>query len=330
MDVKTIPGSAGYYASIDGAIYDSDGKLRKTYKNGDGYITACILTDKGRYQTYGVHRLVAMAHIHVDGDISKLTVNHRDSDITNMIVSNLEWITVKLNNIHAALFRGTKSRPAIVAVSPDGNMQFIDSISKAAKMFSCDVFLIWDCIKDSVPLNGWYFKYSSNADKIPVSLRKPNFKEGSSGTVPGKAVWIKNIRDSSVVKYASMADAGRKHDVSPSHVYQAICTAKTKRLFQKEYLVSLDENFPTLSQEEFECLSRSCGLRIVAYNEFKRSIVFYNSASSFIRDNGLSKKAVTVDLKNKRLRRLKGWWYTYCTDTGLSDMKRIIAKSRSQ
>lgn len=106
-NIRRIPGTAGFLASDEGVIYDPNGRVRTQYKNGDGYATASVLVEGdngGRWQTFGVHRLVAKAHLPCNGDSDDYQINHRDHDISNNHASNLEWSTDSLNNIHAAEF----------------------------------------------------------------------------------------------------------------------------------------------------------------------------------------------------------------------------------
>jgi hypothetical protein len=48
-----------------------------------------------------VHKAVALTLLPHPIDVDKLVVNHRDSDITNNLPSNLEWATYTQNNFHA-------------------------------------------------------------------------------------------------------------------------------------------------------------------------------------------------------------------------------------
>lgn len=42
MDLKVIPITQGFMADSKGNIYAPDGKLRPTYRNTDGYVTASV------------------------------------------------------------------------------------------------------------------------------------------------------------------------------------------------------------------------------------------------------------------------------------------------
>lgn len=326
MDNKLIPGTNGFLASITGVIYDKHGNERNLYTNGDGYLTASVSLLSGKWQTFGVHRLVALAHIPFSGNLAELTVNHRDGDIRNNYVRNLEWVSVANNNIHAALLRGSKDRPTIIALRPDGVHEFISNIQTAAKRFGCDIDLIWDVIRDNLDFNGWHLMHYGAKSTMPVELRK-NIMASLfvNGKIPQRAVEILNIHTQEIEHFSSLLAAGLKHGVTATHIFNCVSTSAKKRLFKKHFLiVDANQPFPILSQEEYENLLLPTGKEVLAFNESIRKKVIYPSASSFIKENGLSKKAVTVDLKKNRLRKQRDWWYTYFTPENEKRFKAII------
>ena len=83
-----IPGTLGFTASDAGEIRGPSGELKNVYKNLDGYCTASVKLVDGSWRTFGVHRLVALAHIPDDRDKAVLEVNHIDKDLNNNTVSN--------------------------------------------------------------------------------------------------------------------------------------------------------------------------------------------------------------------------------------------------
>lgn len=94
-----------YTVTKSGIIYSLNyGKsgIKKSLKhciNKDtGYECVNLYYKKKLYRKY-VHRLVAEAFI--DNPLNKPEVNHKDGNIHNNNVTNLEWVTEKENTIHA-------------------------------------------------------------------------------------------------------------------------------------------------------------------------------------------------------------------------------------
>lgn len=326
MEIKTIPGTKHFKASNTGIIFDKNGNKRNTYLNKDGYKTASVLLNTGKWQTFGVHRLVALAHLEPVEDYEKLTVNHKDGNINNNNVSNLEWISVANNNIHAILLRGSKDKPVIIGKSPEGKFEFISNLHKAAKKFNCDTDLVWFSILNKVKLNGWELTHYGNKTLLPNELKKNNFPNGRGlGKLEQRKIKILNIETQEVSSFESLHNAAKTFNVSSSHIFQLISTESKKKLFLKKYLiVDYDNNFPSLNQDEYESLLSPTGKELLAYNTRLKMYFLYESASKFIKENGLSKKSVTVDLRNNRLRKLGDWWYTYKNKNNIIRLSTVV------
>lgn len=82
-------------------------KLLSLGKDKDGYLMA-ILCQDGIKKTVKIHRLVANAFI--DKFDGKDIVNHIDSNKSNNILSNLEWVSSLENNCHSRLKMKTSSK----------------------------------------------------------------------------------------------------------------------------------------------------------------------------------------------------------------------------
>lgn len=75
-------------------------KLLSLGKDKDGYLMAILCQDATK-KTVKIHRLVADAFI--DKINGKNLVNHIDSEKSNNLVSNLEWVSSLENNCHSRL-----------------------------------------------------------------------------------------------------------------------------------------------------------------------------------------------------------------------------------
>lgn len=321
MNLKLIPGTQGFLASENGDIYNPALEKRNYYTDPDGYQRCSVLLTDGRWVTFGVHRLVALAHIPYTGDVVKLQVNHIDGIVDNNFVSNLEWVSSSDNNIHASLLRGSMLKPAIIHLNQVGEYSFVSNIYKAAEMFNCDISVIWDKIKTGTALDGHYLYFNSRRSKLPKQLHKPKLV-----TQPIKqAIKIKNVLDNSIEVFESIYSAASKHYVSSSHIFQCITRDSRVKLFKRKYIiVNINESFPELSVVEYDRLLHPTGRSVICYNEFGRYIKIYESASSFIKENNLSRKTVTVNLKKDRLIKVKGWWFLYLTSINSERIQSIV------
>ena len=95
----------GRVRSLDRTIMKKNGvnlhlkeKILKPYDNGKSYLLV-DLHSNGKKNTQKVHRLVAQA-FHPN-PLNLPVVNHRDGNKDNNTANNLEWCTIKQNNIHA-------------------------------------------------------------------------------------------------------------------------------------------------------------------------------------------------------------------------------------
>lgn len=109
---KDIPGYEGLYQasnlgrvkSLDRIVVYKDGRMR-TYKGRilspgavRGGYQAVLLSKNASYESKAVHRLVAEAFIPNPEKLPE--INHRDRDVTNNNVTNLEWCTRLYNANH--------------------------------------------------------------------------------------------------------------------------------------------------------------------------------------------------------------------------------------
>lgn len=315
--MKPIPGTQGFMASEDGVIYDPEGEIRNTYNNADGYVTSSVKLLDGSWVTFGVQRLVALAWLECPGDPKDYLVNHIDLDIENNHVNNLEWVTVEQNNIHAALFGMRSSRIQLKGIKlgrKESVTKLAFSIGSMAHTTGISKFDIWKSIKDKVAVDGWKFYYLKSGEKPKEMHSDKQFTKGVSRDAAfyeKKPIWIKDLDTGEVIEYESVTAASKAHGVPQNHVNFAICKEGKPRLFKGSYLVSDSGEFPELSAEEIEKRKASGGRTVVGYLVEKKQMVLASSASSFVKEYNLSKKAITTALKQNRLVVRSGWLFAY-------------------
>lgn len=90
-----------YFISSYGNFKGPTGKIRRLFKNHEGYFTTSVRPN-GRMSKnicLKIHRLVAKAFISNPKNLP--CVNHKDGNKLNNHVENLEWCTHKQNTLHA-------------------------------------------------------------------------------------------------------------------------------------------------------------------------------------------------------------------------------------
>lgn len=102
LQIRKLHTQSGLSVSPNGDIFGPNGKRTPTpIKNGYLYLG---VWDKGekKYKNYSVARLVAETFI--DNPQNKPIVHHKDHNINNNDVSNLEWVTHQENMEYAGIF----------------------------------------------------------------------------------------------------------------------------------------------------------------------------------------------------------------------------------
>ena len=116
QNIKEVVGFEGYYIGDDGVIYTTKkngGYKRELTKmklreDKDGYLEVGMYKNKKRYFRR-VHRVVAEAFIPNTDHLPQ--INHKDGNVKNNTVDNLEWCTCQDNLLHS--FRVLNRKPSI-------------------------------------------------------------------------------------------------------------------------------------------------------------------------------------------------------------------------
>lgn len=322
MDIKPIPFSNGFSASTDGRIFDSAMNERVQYENGDKYKTASICLTDGRWVTFGVHRLVALAHIPIDSP-DDFTVNHRDMIKRNNDVSNLEWLSVYQNNLHAALFRINPKKPIAYTVDSSGQYEFVFRLDDLCLKLNTSYLKIWDAVKNNSKLDGHDIIPFTNKTSIPEALKV----DRRNVPIMQRPIKVLDIENDVVFHFRSLHEAARIYSTTASHICMSISAHNQLRLFQRRYIiVQEDEEFPVYEKEDIESLLGSTGFPVIAFDMVSEKYEIYDSASSFIRTNNLSKKAVATRLKNKKIEKVGNYYFSYFNKENRTRLFEIIGR----
>lgn len=117
MREAIVPNTNGrYIACEDGSIYSLYhrwGKRRQPLRlapqhRSDGYLIVCLTLPNGTRKSVAVHRIIAATFLpYREG---ALEVNHKDGDIKNNRLSNLEYVSRSENMLHSYRTLGHKHK----------------------------------------------------------------------------------------------------------------------------------------------------------------------------------------------------------------------------
>jgi hypothetical protein len=134
--------------------------LTPTFISGNDYLEVSLCKN-GKRKHHLVHRLVAKAF--VDGYDEGLVVNHIDEDKTNNVWTNLEWVTVRSNNIYgertknALQTRRSTKNKRIYCIELD--MVFYTSKAAAEYFGCCYQFISLCCQGKRKTVKGYHLEY---------------------------------------------------------------------------------------------------------------------------------------------------------------------------
>lgn len=160
---KDIDGFPNYEVSNHGQIRNkTTNHILSPIPDKDGYLRVHLNTDK---TVKRVHRLVAEAFILNPNNKSQ--VNHIDGDKTNNDETNLEWVTVGENNIHA-LKTGLRNNSRPVRIVETG--EIFGSIRECASAINAkeqNVQAVASEMKNRKTVNGLHIEYMEKPKRTP-------------------------------------------------------------------------------------------------------------------------------------------------------------------
>ena len=116
--MRDVKGYEGLYAVTScGRVWSyKNKKFLEPSADKKGYLKVNLFKN-GKYKTYKVHRLVAVAYIPNPDNLPQ--INHKDENKTNNCLQNLEWCDSKYNNNYGT--RIEKIKKPIFQYGLDGN-----------------------------------------------------------------------------------------------------------------------------------------------------------------------------------------------------------------
>lgn len=158
---KKIKDYPNYLVCYDGRIYSLKNNLFvKPYKSNNGYNCVC-LWNNGKKKLFLIHRIVAEAFIPNKYNFTE--INHKDFNVNNNCVDNLEWCSREYNLQYSANAGRTKGFVCRKICQFDRFGNFIkdwNSIKEAAIAIGSDISTISKCCKNKAKTcKGFIFKY---------------------------------------------------------------------------------------------------------------------------------------------------------------------------
>lgn len=134
-------------------------KVLKQHKDKYGYarVTLCTGLEKPLFAL--VHRLVAQTFIENPNNLP--CVNHKNEDITNNNVNNLEWCTIQYNNAYGTHNERNKKSNQInngkrIKAIKDNKEQIFISVREAGRQLNLNYSNIFSCLSGRLQHTGGY------------------------------------------------------------------------------------------------------------------------------------------------------------------------------
>lgn len=156
-----------YSVSDYGRIYDHNRNVFLPYNHQKGlYWYASIRVDHSKSVNYAVHRAVLMSFCPIP-NFKEMQVNHKDGDVQNNKLYNLEWVTPSENTWHA-INTGLRNQTGI----NNGRSVFSDNdIHKICKMID-------DGFNNSDIATEFGYLYNPERDRFMTNIR--NIRAGKT------------------------------------------------------------------------------------------------------------------------------------------------------
>lgn len=160
IEVETfvkIDGFEKYEVSNLGKVRNiKSGRILKPSLNNNGYLVHRLSEHNKQKQIY-LHRIIAISFI--DNSEGKPCVNHIDENKANNDLSNLEWCTIRENNIHGTRIKRIAEKHFIKVIQLDLNdnvLNVFKSMVQAGQETGVFATSISACCKGKLKSAGGY------------------------------------------------------------------------------------------------------------------------------------------------------------------------------
>lgn len=144
---RIIPGFVRHRINRKGEIKNERGGItcgRLTKGSGSAgakdymkvHVKADVSGKDREYVLIGVHRLLALAFLHIPNEFYKMDVSHLNDDSLDNRIENLEWATRRSNNLRAVQNGAVKTNPVLARNFQTGEVLEFPSICQCARYFN--------------------------------------------------------------------------------------------------------------------------------------------------------------------------------------------------
>ena len=137
----------------------SKNKIMRGQPTKGGYLRIRLYKNK-KYESRMIHRMVAEAFIPLPDNENKYEVDHKDDNVINNVVENLQWLT-HAENLEKSFQRGHQSRPKKEIIQFDKNWNFVNRYESKNEAFrQTHICHIGECAQGIYPTaGGYYWRY---------------------------------------------------------------------------------------------------------------------------------------------------------------------------
>lgn len=168
MEYKPVSEYENYIIFEDGTVQNTKtGKQIATQPNSQGYLTV-NLWKHNKLKKFLIHRLVAKAFVENPDNLP--CVNHKDKNIKNNVVSNLEWCTYAYNSQYSLADtrreREKSGHEAPVKQLIDGEWHVYRSINEAHRITGISITTIRSSLNKMYknPVSRWEYVNKSGTE----------------------------------------------------------------------------------------------------------------------------------------------------------------------
>lgn len=255
-DFAYIPGFSKYVINKDGCvIFTMTGKILQPFFE-EGYAKFRLSPDIGKNVCIGRHRLLALAWLEYPSYVVNLVVNHKDGIPGNDSLDNLEWVTRRENNTHAAKTNLlTKGRAVLVKNCETGEILKFNGTSHCAQYYGLNRSTIrYRLLAKNQPLYAGNLLFKYEYDHTPFrEITVLQKKKLNTGTKVGIKVY--NIKTKEVKEFDSAVDAAEFYSIPVTSIHASLRVRKKTRPYKCLCFKYLNDNSPwpeyTVSEVKF-------------------------------------------------------------------------------